>query len=348
MPVSRYDIGTLKAPQKTPQGFLRVDAYLTRTGIFEYRDSSGGVRRELRLDNEVFDGNALDSFSMAPVTDDHPPAMLTVENAREYSRGHLSETVKRDGNFVRASMLITDAALIAKMENGKKQISCGYVCDLEMTPGEYRGQKYDAIQRNIRGNHVAVVDSGRAGPDVCVRMDSLPEETEKVMFKIRIDGVDYEVSEAVAQAFAKYDAERASVAARADVAETALAQEKAARKDAEDPAKFSARVQARVALEKTAGAILEGTKLDEMSDRDVKLAVIAKLGSALSAEHDDAYVNAYFDGMLKAKGSEPLAKLRENIDNAIKSDVSNEPADVKARREMITSLQNAWKTKGSK
>lgn len=348
MSVSRYDIGTLKAPQKTPQGFLRVDAYLTRTGIFEYRDNSGGIRRELRLDNEVFDGSALDSFSMAPVTDDHPPEMLTVDNARDYTRGHLSEAVKRDGNFVRSSMLITDAALIAKMESGKKQISCGYVCDLDMTPGEYRGQKYDAIQRNIRGNHVAVVDSGRAGPDVCVRMDSLPEETEKVMFKIRIDGVDYEVSEAVAQAFTKYDADRASVAARADVAETALAKEKAARLDAEDPAKFGARVQARVALEKTAGEILEGANFDEMTDRAVKLAVIAKLDGKVSTDADDTYVDAYFAGMLKARSAEPLAKLRENADAAIKADAVNESADVKARREMISGLQNAWKTKGSK
>lgn len=335
-----------------------MDAFLTRTGIFEYRDDAGGVRRELRLDNEVFDGNALDSFSMAPVTDDHPPAMLTVENAREYSRGHLSETVKRDGNFVRASMLITDAALIAKMENGKKQISCGYVCDLEMKSGEYRGQKFDAIQRNIRGNHVAVVDTGRAGPDVCVRMDALPdEEKEKVMFKVRIDGVDYECTEAMAQAFAKYDAERASVAARCDVAEKALATEKAARLDAEDPAKFQARVAARVALEKTAGAVLAGMKFDGLTDRAIKLAVIEKLGKAMDPKADDNYVNAYFDARIEAlaeKGGEALADLRKVSNDAVKGDGNDEPADEVARKAMNQRHRDAWKeipgavTKGSK
>lgn len=340
MVVTRFDTGVLKAPKRTSQGFLRVDAYLTRTGIFEYRDSAGGVRRELRLDGEVFDGESLDSFAMAPITDDHPPVMLTAENAREYTRGHLAETVNRDGNFVRASMVITDADLIAKMESGKKQISCGYVCDLEMKSGEYRGQKFDAIQRNIRGNHVAVVDTGRAGPDVCVRMDALPDEEK--MFKVRIDGVDFECTEALSQAFAKYDA---AITARADVAEKNLATEKAARVDAEDPSKFQARVAARVALERTAGGVLPSVKFDGMTDRAVKLAVIEKLGKSLDANHADSYVDAYFDAMIEARGDKGVAELRQVVDSAVRGDAV--PADIAARNAMLASYRDAWK-KGSK
>lgn len=167
------------------------------------------------------------------------------------------------------------------------------------------------------------------------------------MFKIRIDGVEHEVSEAVYQAFNKYDAARAATAAKADAFEADLNKERSARKDAEDPSKFAARVTARVALEKTAGAIVDGVKFDGMSDRDVKLSVISKLGGKLGSEHDDGYVAAYFDALIAHKSSDALASLRETVVVAVNAD-TDEPADVKARREMISGLKNSWKTKETK
>ena len=50
----------------------------------------------------------------------------------------------------------------------QKEISCGYHYDPDMTPGTFNGEPYDGVMRNIRGNHVAIVDEGRAGPDVVV------------------------------------------------------------------------------------------------------------------------------------------------------------------------------------
>jgi hypothetical protein len=168
----RFDRGELQKPVKQSNGWLRVDGYLTRTGIFEYLQPDGTKRREYRPPEEVFKEDSLETFAMVPVTDTHPPVMLDAGNTTQFARGAVSDTVKRDGDKVRASLLITDAALVAKLEaKDATQVSCGYICDVEDTPGEFQGQKYDSIQRNIRGNHVAIVPHGRAGAEVRVRMD---------------------------------------------------------------------------------------------------------------------------------------------------------------------------------
>lgn len=169
----RTDIGSLRKPERLPDGRLRADAHLTRTGVFEYRDASGGVRREYRPDAEVFSPTSLSTFADVPVTDDHPAVMVNAQNARQYQVGQLSGAPRRDGQHVAATLVVNDAATIAKMDAGKVQISCGYEVDVVETPGVAPdGSRYDAIQTNMRGNHVALVDVGRAGPTACVRMDS--------------------------------------------------------------------------------------------------------------------------------------------------------------------------------
>jgi len=170
----RYDIGQLAKPVKMRNGWLKCDAFLTRTGVFPYRNPDGSVRRELRLASEVFHPDALASFSMAPVTDDHPPEFLNSKNTGKYQRGHMGERIEPDGHLVRGTMLLTSDALLKKMERGDaRQVSCGYTCDLEDKQGVTDdGERYDCVQRNIRGNHVAIVPVARAGEEAHVRMDS--------------------------------------------------------------------------------------------------------------------------------------------------------------------------------
>lgn len=170
----RLDRGiALQKPTKLENGWMRIDGRITRTGIFTYRLPDGKLRRELRLPEEVFKTDAMQSFSLVPVTDEHPPAFLDATNTKEFARGSVAGTLRQDGQFIAGEMLVTDADLIAKLEKGKaREISCGYTCDLEESPGELNGERYDAIQRNIRGNHVAIVERGRAGPEARVRMDA--------------------------------------------------------------------------------------------------------------------------------------------------------------------------------
>lgn len=175
MSVRRYDfIGTLKALETTPQGFVRVDARLTRTGIFTYIQD-GKVTRELRLPEEVFRCDSLKSIAGAPVTDLHPDTFVSPENAKELAVGFAGEEIKPDGDFVTAKLTITDAAAIEALKEGsRKEISLGYTCEVEDSPGLHNGEPYDAIQRNIVVNHIALGPKGwgRAGPEVAVKTDS--------------------------------------------------------------------------------------------------------------------------------------------------------------------------------
>jgi len=172
--VRRFDAIRLDRYEVQPNGWIRIDdAPIARIGIQKYRRADGSIRNELRLEEEVFHPDALASFGLVPVTDDHPPVgLLDATNTSLYQRGTLGETVRKDGHTVRAALLITDAALIEKVKAGKRELSCGYVCDLEDAPGEWKGEKYDCVQRHVRGNHVAVVDAARGGPELRLRLDS--------------------------------------------------------------------------------------------------------------------------------------------------------------------------------
>ncbi len=243
MTVRRYDAGECSGARKLPNGWLRADATIARTGIQLYARGDGTVRREYRPPEEVFDEATLESFEMVPVTDDHPPGLLDASNATTYAKGHLGEEVEADEDLVKvvAPLLITDGELVAKVLEGKQELSCGYTCDLDDTPGEIDGEAYDCVQRNIRGNHVAVVDVGRAGPDVRIRLDTsdgvairgrrdgtFPEEHT---VKLKIDAIDFDVAEPVAQAIEKERKARADEAARTDAALKDLATAEKAKAD---------------------------------------------------------------------------------------------------------------------
>ena len=172
----RYDVLRLdgSCAERTPQGGLRVPAFLTRAGVFEYRNANGSVRREYRPPTEVFDAQSLCSLEDAPVTDGHQGAVRP-DSFQSLAKGHV-RSIKQDGQFVAGVVLVQDAALVAAVERGeRREVSCGYECRLDMTPGTTPdGEAFDAIQRNIKYNHCAMlpVGAGRAGREVALRLDS--------------------------------------------------------------------------------------------------------------------------------------------------------------------------------
>lgn len=175
--VRRWDSGTVGQVERTDQGYLRAPATITKTGVFAYKQPGGKIRHELRLPDEVFSSKTLASFGLSPLTNGHPPTMLNARNTARYQVGTIAEP-KQDGDHVAAWVQITDADAISDAENGRRQLSCGYTCALEAKsgvtngiPGVPDGLHFDAIQRNIRGNHVALVDNGRAGSSVQLRLD---------------------------------------------------------------------------------------------------------------------------------------------------------------------------------
>lgn len=314
----RFDKATLKPAIKAPDGRVRLDAFVTRTGVFSYMLPDGETRREYRPAREVFDDASLETFATVPVTNDHPPEMVNAQNARQYTVGLTGEQARADGEFVRLPMTVFDAEAIAAMENGKVQVSVGYACDLELVQGTApNGERYDAIQRNIRVNHVALVDEGRAGPSVRVRLDAAQMVLEDE--KPEPENLTKETDRPDAQNQAITDDPKGSTMTeeemKAKIAELELALKEAQDKlaglqgerdalqsqaDTADKERNDAllniepRVRARVALVQQVTPYVEGD-LSKFSDRALKVAAVKKLdGIDIPQSDSDAYVNGYF------------------------------------------------------
>ena len=156
---------------KTPEGYLLCrEAALGRTGVMRYLPeevsediTEGFAGKEVlvyRDDSEVFSPEALASFEGKPLTLDHPDEDVAPENWAELARGIVTNVRRGTGpasDLVLADILVTDAEAIAAIEGGLRELSCGYDAEVErIRPGVGR-------QTHIRGNHVALVDHGRAG-----------------------------------------------------------------------------------------------------------------------------------------------------------------------------------------
>ncbi|WP_018263724.1 DUF2213 domain-containing protein [Methylobacterium sp. WSM2598] len=125
-----------------------------------------GTVRVYRDPEAVFRAESLASFGHKPVTLGHPPEAVTPRTWRAVARGHVGGEVLRDGEFVRIPLLLADAEAIAAVAGGQREISVGYTCDLDWTPGTTPdGAPYDARQTNVVVDHVAIVAQGRAGPE---------------------------------------------------------------------------------------------------------------------------------------------------------------------------------------
>jgi hypothetical protein len=375
----RFDNGEMARPEKTLQGFLRAPCFATRSGIFLYKNDDGSTRRELRPPEEVFSPASLATLAGVPVTDEHPPVAVDASNAREFARGFTGESVEGENNFVKTSVTITDADLIKAIENREKvETSCGYSCDLDESPGEWNGEAYDAIQKNIRYNHLAVVSRGRAGPAVRIRLDAgaavqteQNQEGEFCMTKIRVDGVELEVSEPVALALtakfkkdeetgtasgskmaelqAEIDNLKGMLAAKEiemDACKTDMVAVKAeAEANKMDSAKIHSLVTARLDLCKKAEKFIDASiKLDSMSEREIKVETIkAKMADFDAKDRSDSYVDGLFEGIVSLAPAVRTDALASTV-AAVKNDgAASTAAD--ARKRSMEADRNAYKAK---
>lgn len=193
--VNRIDYGTLRKPHMTDDGFMQFDAIATRSGVFEYLNDDGSTRLEYRPPSEVGNKDSLATLGLKPITLRHPmdaegmSVMVSPENAKLFMKGQLGEEVHlldaapdmtdQRGQFVRVVGNVTHRdAIDAVLVDGIQEVSCGYTCDVEFTPGVTPyGEKYDAIQRDIRYNHLAIVERGRAGHAARLRADTSEQIT---------------------------------------------------------------------------------------------------------------------------------------------------------------------------
>jgi hypothetical protein len=175
---------------RTTEGFLTGRAIVTSIGVFSYRNADGTVSRELRLPEEVFASESLNSMKLKPVTNDHPTEKVTPANTQALAVGSLGSLVTTtvqektwdgytpyeqltDGLHVAIDMTVNKEDAINDVLNGKRALSMGYECEIEKG-GEgatWLGMAYDSIQRNIRYNHCAIVDTARAGDAARIWLD---------------------------------------------------------------------------------------------------------------------------------------------------------------------------------
>jgi len=170
----RIALGSHRA--KTKEGYLVVlGTPIARSGLQKYKASElklEGVPANQTVEvfrpfNEVFSPTTLASFEGKSITSPHPPVFLTPDNDANYSKGHVQNVRQGgqlpDGEFaIEADLVIKDSILINRVENDTiAEISCGY--DYDLVPDEVEG-RYKQV--GIVGNHVAVVESGRAGSSV--------------------------------------------------------------------------------------------------------------------------------------------------------------------------------------
>lgn len=184
MPLAYYGSSISPNIIRTPEGaIIAKNVPIGRTGEMEYlgselslTDRASEIVKVVRRDDEVFSQAALASFEGKPVTDGHPPEDVNPSNWGLYSKGHV-QNVRRgtgdDADKMIADLFINDATLADKVENKiKREVSSGYACMyIPMPDGRYE-------QKQLRGNHVAVVDEGRAGKTVAIKDEIIKKEPQ--------------------------------------------------------------------------------------------------------------------------------------------------------------------------
>ena len=178
-------VATMDARVYDINGWFEVpDNPISKAGVFPYSGRQLGktgpeadkIFRVLRPPEELADPECIESFKLLPWIDDHTmlgPAAQELSPAAQPAEkkgvaGVIGEKVYFKEGKLYANIKAFSDTLAQLIAAGKRELSAGYRCIYEMASGVWEGQPYDAVQRKIRGNHLALVGEGRMGPDVAV------------------------------------------------------------------------------------------------------------------------------------------------------------------------------------
>lgn len=359
-----HDALELGTPRRTRDGFLAVRARAARAGVYDYlgaevdpkgeRFAADAIVKVYRPADEVFAKDSVASFFAKPITDDHPKEAVTADNWRRHARGAVMGAL-RDREHLAFDLALMDGEAIDAVDSGKRELSNGYTCDISFEDGTAPdGTAYQAVQRNIRGNHVALVNRGRAGPEcrigdggggsafaVC---DANPEavagliSTENNVKTITLDGLPVNLGDAAAVEAAigklqKQIADGATALTTANDKVSTLTGEKAALEtkvaDLEAklaPAVLDKAVADRASLVATIKALDASIQTDGKTDAELRKAVVtAKLGDA-AADMDDAAIAGAF--AVLAKDAKPVKSNVAPIGQPVVTDDAGKLAEL--------------------
>lgn len=361
--------------RRTTEGFLKGRSIITNIGVFPYLNADGTIRKELRIPEEVLKMDSLNSILMKPITNEHPNEKVDVDNIKRFQVGFTGSEFFNDAYHVAADITITDKKAIKEVNDGKRALSAGYELTLEKSPGTWMGIDYDYIQKDIKYNHIAIVDRGRAGDAARMRMDSLDlssayyigwnndnniskkEDDNMPNLKIvKLDGVEYQAEGEVIKELnqakdhskslqteidqlkkdsATIEAERDTLNDRVDQLEKELEEVK------NDTSKIDAAVKERLIILDAAEKADVEVK-EDMAAIEIKKAVIMKVFPAANLDgKDDVYISARFDGAV-----ELLVEKIEKNNDAKKREVKDiqpkdetKPSSTKSREDMINRMR---------
>lgn len=361
----REDIGSTVQTRIDENGYLRVEGVAAQEGVMTYLQSDGSVIREYVPASTLADAEALDMLTGSPVTVEHP-GVLNADTAKLHSRGSVSKA-DVDGGKLNVGVVITDKEAIDAVQRGKRQLSPGYRAQLDWTPGEYNGIKYDAVQVKRTYNHLAIVDSARGGPECRLRLDAyrvdglncaveVPNPTTDEVTKMPTvklkSGATVEVADA--STASTLQTELNQLAERADAADGMVEKskydelqgqydalkekmekmegEKADRMDADEIGSYIETVEAAKKLKSDIEIKADGKYLDATGVMAAALGIDAKDKSA-------EYIKGRFDSAVEMAGKEDIAKQR---------DVRHDKKDIpKTGREKFIDAQKAKSVGGA-
>lgn len=372
------DAVTLGDVYLTDAGYLEAVARTARTGVQQYLGAELGrpdlgVVNVYRDESEVFARRSLETFSKLPITLDHPAVgEVNASNWKDLAVGTTGDEVLRDGEFLKIGLKITDASAVQAVMAGKRELSVGYAAEIVWQDGTAPdGTPYQAMQKNIVANHIAIVARGRAGHEARIGdswgaapiQDSQPGVQPKTKstqggpmpdaLKTVVLGdkaVQVAVTDVAAVEQFKADMTKALKDAQ-DAHAAAIAQKdeeigklRADLKAAQDAAKIDvdALVAARADLVAKVKAIDASIDPAGKSDAELrKAAVAARLGDAMVAGASDAEISGMFKAITKdAAPANPVAQaIRQGVQPAM-HDAATAMAD--AWRRSVSDL-NAWR-----
>lgn len=201
----RHDFSGGITTKLDANGFLRVDGIAAKVGVLTYLLPDGNVRRELVTEDTLFNSDSMESLRGSPVTIEHPD-IITPDNAQKHSKGSVPNVERKDKGLG-VSIVVTNKDAINAVQAGKHQLSPGYQCQLDYSPGEWNGIKYDAIQTKRIYNHLAIVSAARGGSECKLNLDGFncavevptqnqPKEENKMATVILKSGATVEVENA--------------------------------------------------------------------------------------------------------------------------------------------------------
>jgi len=356
----QINLDSLDKYEKTDEGFIRIPARVTRSGVFLYKKADGSYVRELRPKAEVFNEDSLKSILGKIITNEHPIEMITAENAKEYQVGFIGDSVEVvDDKYVRVPLTITDKNTITEIENGKKELSCGYRSVVFDKKGIEENEEYDSVQTEIRYNHVAIVNKGRAGS--MVRIDNedavLVSEEEKpnkknmeenMENKEKLDSLEKKVIELKADS-KNYEEEITGLKAKLDSldeekkeVEQELEEAKAKLDSFDSNVIEKAKERAELIKLINDSFEIEQEKLDGMSNDEMKVEYIqSKTDSFELVDADSKLIDVAFKAVKSIKKAEKVDSIGAEIVGARNENIKMDSATNK--NTWLETRLNNWK-----